>query len=722
MVGAPAEVSNQGPRHARVLPSFAAAFVARPLDCSLGSVEARELLAWHRPGLPSVATASDLRAQFVKRRRASFDAIWSSCVNVRIVEDWRRAVNDEERLRLLPLVREEAAINEFPRLTLRAVKDTLRMPVAETLGLLAKLEALYWVPTPWRRAPVKQVQTLADVRIDTDFVERMQACLATPWVDALELDDLRFPCVEGHKQAVWVAAQIEKPVMSGLAHDLCQRMLAADKVAWSEELADLAMFAIDHADPRPGSDEARERWVGIFQARYGGPSGLELQAVGDRFGITRERVRQICDAMLVALQAQPVKMPALERLLGAAARVMPLSSEEADVQLARFLGENCGLLAAMQFAEAMGLASPVRKALAMARTHAGYKPVTIVESTSAPATWVGAALVHARRDCTFVGCTNFVRIAGLLALEQGVAQDLETLQAVFAKAPGFRVLDSESGWFTLADSESSAAANRLRKLMSVASGSVDIDSVASALMTDDRWFYREGGRALAVPPLHVLAELFAGWDWLKANNHNKYISKILLDPRVVLSKTEFSAMEALKAHGGVATRAEVAAHLIGSLGVSNMAVSQVLATSSAFRKLDHAIYGLRGHALAAEALVEARKRRTAEQLANLPAAEFATKDVDLSVPVRTMVTQSASTVAARLRVVYLPGYLSGKVVGVFEHVDGVLPAISVKASNQIRRLAKTAEQLGIGPGERFEIVFDMPNRTYDIPRNLQSGP
>lgn len=355
MAEAPTELANPGPRHARVLPSFAVTFVARPLDCGLGSVDARELLAWQRPGLPSLGTASDLRAQFVKRRRSSFDAIWNSRVNVKIVEDWRRAVNDKERLRLLPLVREDGAINRFPQLTLRAVKDALRMPVAETLGLLAKLEALYWVPTPWRRAPAQRAQTLADVPIDSEFVERMAACLATPWVEALELDDLRFPGIEGQKQTVWIAAQIEKPMMSGLAHDLCRRLLAADKAAWSEELANLAMIAIDHADPRPGSDEARERWVGIFLARYGGPSGLELQAVGDRFGITRERVRQICDAMLVALQAQPVKMPALERLLGAAARVMPLSAEKADTQLARFLGDNCGLLAAMQFAEVMGL-------------------------------------------------------------------------------------------------------------------------------------------------------------------------------------------------------------------------------------------------------------------------------------------------------------------------------------------------------------------------------
>lgn len=714
-------IVSQGPRHARVLPSFAVGFVARPLDCSLGTVDARELLAWLRPGLPSNGTARDLRTQFVKRRRVSFDAIWNAKINVKIVEDWRRALNDEERLRLLPLLRSEEEINSFPLLTLRTVKEAMRMPVADTLGVLAKLEALYWVPTPWHRAPSTKIQTLADVPIDANFVERMQACLASPWIEALETDDLRFPGIDGQQFAGWISAQLSKPLLSGLAHDLCLRLLAADRASWADELADLVSYGIDHADPRPGSDEAKQRWSSIFLARYGGPRGLELQTVGDRFGVTRERVRQICDAILVSLRAQPVKMPALERLLNAAARIMPLPMEEADAQLARFLGSDCGLQAAMQFAEAMGLSSPVRQASPLARTHAGYKSVSIVEAASAPATWVSAALVHARRDCMFVGCTNFIRIAGLLALEQGVAQDLETLQAVFSKAPGFRLLDAESGWFTLADSESSAAASRMRKLMSVVPGSVDIDTVASALMTDDKWFYREGGRALAVPPLHVLAELFSGWSWLTANGHNKYTAKTRIDPKTVLSKTELGAIEALERHDGVATRAELAAHLMGSLGVSNMAVSQVVATSSALCKLDHAIYGIRGRALPAEELVEARKRRTAEQLANLPAAAFATKDLDLSAPVRTMVTQSASTVAASLRVVYLPSYLSGKVAGNFEHRDRTLPEISVRPNNQIRRLAKIAETLGIEAGERFEIVFDVPGKTYAIPSANSHG-
>ena len=707
----------QGPKHARVLPCFAVAFMSKSLECDrLGSVDASELLSWSRPGLPSELSACALREQFVRRKRPSFDVIWNTPVNVKVVENWRQAVSDAERVRLLPLVEDEARIQAFPRLTLREVKDALRVPVADALGVLAKLESLYWVPEPGRKVPSADALSLEDVPIDAAFVERMKVCLASPWVDALEPDDLRFPWMEGQKLAVWLSSQLERPVLSGLAHGLCTRLLAADAASWADELADVAIYAIDGSVPRPGSDAARQRWISIFVARYGGLRGLELQAVGDSFGITRERVRQICDAALVSLRSQPVKMPALERLLVVAARVMPLPMAEANVQLSRFLGGSCGLQAAIRFAEAVGFQSPVQRAAPLARTLDGYKPVAMAEASAAPATWVSAALSHARRDCTFVGCSNFIRIAGLLALEQGVAQDLETLRAVFSGAPGFRMLDEDSGWFTLVDSENSAAASRVRKIVCVAMGSVDLDTIASALMTDDRWFYKEGGgRALAMPPLHVLSALLAGWDWLCANAHNKYKARDAIDSRSVLSKTEFGAIEVLEAHGGVATRAEIAAHLMGDLGFTSMAVSQVVANSSALYRLEHAIYGIRGRALSPEALAQARKRRMAELADSQPGAALALQDVDLSRPISTVVTQSASTVAASKRVVYLPGYLSGKVEGVFSHKDGSLPDINVRPNNQIRRLSMIAESLGVGPGERFEVVFDVPGRTYAVP-------
>lgn len=67
-------------------------------------------------------------------------------------------------------------------------------------------------------------------------------------------------------------------------------------------------------------------------------------------------------------------MPALERLLAAAGRIMPLPIEEAGAQLARMLGEGHGLGAAMRFADAVGIDATVRRTEAKSMTSGSYAP------------------------------------------------------------------------------------------------------------------------------------------------------------------------------------------------------------------------------------------------------------------------------------------------------------------------------------------------------------
>ncbi|CAN7782544.1 hypothetical protein LJR175_008225 [Variovorax sp. LjRoot175] len=585
------------------------------METQVGVVKARELWAWDRSDLPGPALASEIRAIVVKRRRPTFDELWRTPIQVRLPEDWRRALPDSERLRLARLVETADAVASFPAMTLRDLKDGLALSVADTLGVLAKIEALYWISVPTQSSTSPASQGHADVPVGQEFLDQVRSCLSATWVAELQSDDLRFPHIEGRPLPSWLDPQLGTSRLTSLAHGLCERLIAAHRATWAVELADVALHAIERADKRrPGSEEAKTRWINIFLARYGNGNGQTLQEVGDAHSLTRERVRQICDAILSSITAQSVKMPALERVLAAAGRIMPLSMEEASAQLRRLLGEGPGLGAAMHFAEAVGVASTVQHAELKARTNEGYKLVPMIESIAAPSTWMTAALSFARKDCTFVGCSNFLRIAGYLALNQGIAQDLDTLRTLFEGAPGYRVLDAESGWFTLADSETSAAATRMRKLMSVAGGSAELDTVAAALMTDDRWFYREGGNAMAVPPLHVLSELFGGWEWLNANAHNKYVAKAPIDAESVLSATELGAVKVIERHGGAATRAEIASHLIEALGFSNVAVSATLAMSPALAKLEKSIYSIRGVPVPANGLTQARGRRARERV------------------------------------------------------------------------------------------------------------
>lgn len=223
-------------KHARVLPSFAVRFVGQKLDCSIGKVDARELLAWPGSSLPSGHTARQLREQFVRRKRSSFEQLWDSQVGVKIVDEWRRALDDTERLRLVAILTDEAATERFPRMTLREVKEGLRLSVADTLGILAKLEALYWVAVPGQSpTSKKQAATtwLEDVAVDAEFRASVRNVLEAQWMAELAPNDLRFPAVNGEPFAQWMLQQLERPKLPAATVELCRRAIAAQKGAWA---------------------------------------------------------------------------------------------------------------------------------------------------------------------------------------------------------------------------------------------------------------------------------------------------------------------------------------------------------------------------------------------------------------------------------------------------------------------------------------------------------
>jgi hypothetical protein len=149
-----------------------------------------------------------------------------------------------------------------------------------------------------RQAPSAAPQNLADVKVEQEFIDEVRLCLSAAWLSELDADDLRFPLMDGQGIQAWLEPQPRASQLSGLAHGLCLRLIAANRATWSKELADIALHAIDQADRRPGSSEAKIRRTNMFLARYGGADGQTLLEVGEAFALTREQVRQICEAIL----------------------------------------------------------------------------------------------------------------------------------------------------------------------------------------------------------------------------------------------------------------------------------------------------------------------------------------------------------------------------------------------------------------------------------------
>lgn len=132
-----------GPRHAQVLPSFAANLMKRRMQVNGEKVSGEELLAW-RGTLPNYIRANAIRNKFVKGHRPRFEILWNSPIGVHLRPGWEGSVTPIYQTRLRAAIDSLPDASQFPKLTLRQLKELLRMPVAELLELLAKLESSYW--------------------------------------------------------------------------------------------------------------------------------------------------------------------------------------------------------------------------------------------------------------------------------------------------------------------------------------------------------------------------------------------------------------------------------------------------------------------------------------------------------------------------------------------------------------------------------------------------
>ncbi|MEQ6436224.1 hypothetical protein V8Z74_14515 [Comamonas sp. w2-DMI] len=157
--------------------------------------------------------------------------------------------------------------------------------------------------------------------------------------------------------------------------------------------------------------------------------------------------------------------------------------------------------------------------------------------------------------------------------------------------------------------------------------------------------------------------------------------------------------------------------LVNEVGKSSIVVAITLASSPIVFKLEHSIYCVNGRPFPLQAYADAQERRKAEQLA--ARGQAVPLNLDPTKPITLEITQSNSIVSAGRRVVYLPAYAKTLVEGKFSHSCAKHRQISVMSHQQIRGLSQVAEEIGVNPGERFEVTFDLAGRTYSL-RKLAS--
>lgn len=599
-------------RHAQVVPSVMVPEIRGDLDCWVGKIRVEDLLRWVRMADMPESAQQDLCRKIVKRTRARADKVWALRTGVRLVQGWEERLSTTERVRMQPLqFTDERPLEMW---TIRELKEGLKLPLDQVLHMLAKLEALYWVAPPASGAPsrVGQQQASNFLPLTAEVRQLAEQVLELPWLNDVTGDDLRFGYFDDGRLSDWLRKTV-KPDTTEVSPEfvsLLRNLLAADRMTAIEEAHALAEAGARICVPR-ANDAQIGRWTGMLVSRYLSPSGAgrTLQEVGDLFDVTRERIRMVCEELETKLAGVPICTPALNRVLHAAARNAPNEVEVLDHQLRRFIGDGAGIESLTAWAHFLGNANPPIFCERVRRQVRGeYADLTLVQKRGGPA-WAKALLRHVHNDIAMVGCTNVLRIAGRLAVQEEVAPGKEAIESALESLAGFRWLVKESGWFTVGDVSSCATATRVRKIMAVAKESVGADEIAGALASDDKWMYREtSNMGLATPPVHVLRELFLGWPWLRVVQRGRFVAADGVDQSGVLTEVEQACLAVIEANGGVACRFELKDVVMNQLGLTDVLLAAVLGSSPVFVRHEHGLYGAIGRRCEDKAVGNARWR------------------------------------------------------------------------------------------------------------------
>lgn len=601
----------QAPAHARVLPSFLVEQLKRPFNTWLGVIEPIELVHWTRKSLPPSTVVNELRVDALRRLRQRSPELWVRPMGITLAANWSQWLQTKEAS-LIQKVIEANPGRDFGELSFVEVKQVVKKPAVIVIGLLAAVEAAEWTPPPFapHRRPERDAIRRFDDTTPVELTERVrelaQRALSLPWVTSIPEGDLRLQAPGGAAPLPWVREQLEQQCVSSHLEPVLQAIVDAEEMSYAAEVHALASAAIFRCHPSPGPGN-ENRWVSMFTARYVGPATRTLQEIGQDFGVTRERVRQVCESILEVVRAKPTSTPALDRVLRMAARSAPCALEDADEQLAKHLGAGCGVQAALEFAGDIGRPLPVRIGRVKVRVAGRYEDAPLLESTVDGDRWPQTVLRYAAAECVTLGCTSILRMAGALALRDGVAPGQEAMVSVFRNAPGFRWLDESNGWFSIGDTNTCGAANRLRKILAVAHEAVSVDEVAEAFAADTRWFRTEDDRALAVPPTHVIQAMVSGWPWVKAVQYTRLVAEEPIPLEGTLSDIEKKVVELIEANAGVAAAWQLYGGVLECLPVTKIAVAFALSSSAMLVRLEHGLYTLRGRRIKTEALDKARQ-------------------------------------------------------------------------------------------------------------------
>ncbi|WP_255352565.1 sigma factor-like helix-turn-helix DNA-binding protein [Methylophilus sp. Leaf414] len=352
------------------------------------------------------------------------------------------------------------------------------------------------------------------------------------------------------------------------------------------------------------------RWASIFAERFGvlGEEASTLQSVGDRYGLTRERVRQITEKMLERASAIPVKTPLMDTFVKEIEKSLPAKVNELNHIYRDFLGENLSVYTLDQFCrQILG-----KRFLEFSDSPAGMVvawDLVAYTPNENMAKDLRAIRESIKRMITSCGVAQISWVVGETSASLGMPLSREEVLKKAKLIGEFEWIHEDAGWFWLGENYQNR--NKLlsivRKIMSVSQEAVDVSLIGHALLNSRREHYGEDNprRLLHIEPsVLVITEVLKKISWLDFKQSDDFYSKVTLNPKEILSDIEWKVYDFLSQNGGIASRYSLT-EAINQHGDHTPALAFMLNESPIITKVGRGVYMLIGWPLDMVALNKA---------------------------------------------------------------------------------------------------------------------
>ncbi len=466
---------------------------------------------------------------------------------------------------------------------------------------------------------------------------------------------------------------------------------------------------------------SEQRLADIFALRYGvdGEANTKLRVIGERYGLTRERIRQIVEKMADRANRLELKTPFIDRLALEIKAHLPATVESLDRTFRDLLGESLSIESVSRFCrEILG-----RNIVAMTdrpadMTHS-WSP-TVIDPENHNADRIRIIRDTSMRMIRSCGAAHLFFVAGAAGEVLGSGVLPSDVERDCRMIPGFEWLCEKDGWFWYGEAKENRLISVAIKILASAGQRVDAEEILAGFVRSRRGYYEpDKARPYFIePPLQVVVEVLCRTKGVKKIQYDDFYLEPAIPVENVLSDAETAVYRLMSDNGNIASRHTLNAQLVETGQVKFMALQVSLNNSPIYRHIDRGVFALRGAPLSASFLKDAQESVGGEAGKGIPLSDrdpngYFHLDCELS---EYMVKTRFWTIPSKMARLLTEGEYS---------LDGFdEPVVFSRTSNghyRLRRFLSKALSLGLKAGDRFDFAFNPDTRRMRV-SNVDARP